>query len=80
MADDDMFAQLEAMMDDDDEPEAEPELEPEPGARPSSTAWASQPAAHPMAFRAARSSDELFGAQRTTAATRMTICLRSWPP
>ena len=34
MADDDMFAQLEAMMDDDDEPEAEPELEPEPGARP----------------------------------------------
>ena len=40
---DDMFAQLEAMMDDDDEPEAEPELEPEPGARPPNTARASQP-------------------------------------
>ena len=74
-----MFAQLEAMMDDDDEPEAEPELEPEPGARPSSTAWASQPPPiqWPFVQRAHLTSCLV---QRMTAATRMTICLRSWPP
>ena len=52
---DDMFAQLEAMMDDDDEPEAEPELEPESGARPPKHRPGEPAPANPMAFRAARS-------------------------